>query len=232
MSEHDDGATAAGAAAIAHLRDMMAPARDQSEAQQQESQEFAVVPLSRSNAFLVPLTSRRASRRSLSEYSALRPLPKRVVREVLGAAWTLGLPEIVLRRRAVLPTGDETLLGHLRTVLDEPALTFATGLRWVGSFYTPVLQLFRPDGTPVAYAKIGWDDVTNAQVRAESEALQLVDAAAPRRFHAPAPLHAGPWGRLELSVTAPLPRRSRARPESSCCRRSSRCTKWPSSTVR
>ena len=88
------------------------------------------------------------------------------------------------RPRATLPAGDETLLGHLREVLGEPALTFATGLRWVGSFYTPVLQLFRPDGMPVAYAKIGWDDVTTGQVRAESDALALgcrgLDRSPPR----------------------------------------------------
>jgi hypothetical protein len=74
------------------------------------------------------------------------------------------------------------------------------------------LQLFRPDGTPVAYAKIGWDGVTNAQVGAESEALRAVCAAAPRTVHAPVLLHAGPWQQLELCVTAPLPPKSRRVP--------------------
>jgi hypothetical protein len=198
-----------GAAAIAHLVQIMVPAGARSE----ERQRFAVVPLSRANAFLVPLDSRTAARRSLSEYSALRPLPTRVVRRLLAAAWRLGIPEHLLRERAELPTGDETLLGHLRRTLDEPRLTFATGLRRVGSFYTPVLQLFRSDGTPVAYAKVGWDDVTSAQVRAESDALERVAAAPARSFHAPTVLWAGTWGHLELCVTAPLPRASRRVPE-------------------
>jgi hypothetical protein len=119
----------------------------------------------------------------------------------------------VLRGRAELPTGEQTLLGHLRRVLDEPRLTFATGLRRVGSFYTPVLQLFRTDGTPVAYAKIGWDDVTGAQVRAESDALEHVAAAHTRAFHAPRLLWTGAWENLELCVTAPLPRESRRVPK-------------------
>ena len=194
--------------AIAHLRDTLAPAGVAPGAEQQ----FAIVPLSRRDSFLVPLDSRAAARRSLSEYGALRSLPKRVARQALGAAWTIGLPEVVLRGRATLPAGDETLLGHLREVLGEPALTFATGLRWVGSFYTPVLQLFRPDGTPVAYAKIGWDDVTTSQVRAESDALALVAAGATDLLHAPGLLHAGQWQHLELCVTAPLPRRSKRVP--------------------
>ena len=170
------------------------------------------MPLSRRDSFLVPLDSRGRARRSLSEYGALRSLPKRVPRQALGAAWSIGLPEVVLRGRAELPAGDDTLLGHLREVLDERALTFATGLRWVGSFYTPVLQLFRPDGTPVAYAKIGWDDVTTAQVRAESDALALVASAATDLLHAPGLLHAGRWQHLELCVTAPLPRRAKRVP--------------------
>jgi hypothetical protein len=193
---------------IAHLRDTLAPAGVAPGTEQR----FAIVPLSRRDSFLVPLDSRAAARRSLSEYGALRSLPKRVARQALGAAWTIGLPEVVLRGRATLPAGDDTLLGHLREVLGERALTFATGLRWVGSFYTPVLQLFRPDGTPVAYAKIGWDDVTTAQVRAESDALALVAAASTDLLHAPGLLHAGPWQHLELCVTAPLPRRAKRVP--------------------
>jgi hypothetical protein len=177
-------------------------------------QQFAVVPLSRRDAFLVPLDSRAAARSSLSEYSGLRAFPKRVVRQLLAAAWVLGLPELVLRSRAALPAGDDTLLGHLRDVLSERSLTFATGLRRVGSFYTPVLQLFRADGTPVAYAKIGWDRVTSAQVRAESDALALVAAAAPQTFHAPGLRYAGEWEGLELCVTAPLPSRSKRVPAS------------------
>src|SRR5262245_15736066 len=178
-----------------------------------EHQRFAVVPLSRANAFLVPLDARTAARRSLSEYAALRPFATRAVRVLLATAWRLGLPEHLLRGRAELPTGEQTLLGHLGRVLDEPRLTFATGLRRVGSFYTPVLQLFRTDGTPVAYAKIGWDDVTSAQVRAESDALLRVADAETHAFHAPGVLWRGPWEHLELCVTAPLPSASRRVPK-------------------
>ena len=209
MSDAKTGSqTHAHAEAFAHLGATLAPAGNASGLEQR----FAVVPLSRRDAFLVPLDSRAAARRSLTEYAALRSLPKRMVRSVLGAAWTFGLPEVFLRGRAQLPAGDGTLLGHLRDVLDEPALTFATGLRRVGSFYTPVLQLFRPDGTPVAYAKIGWDTVTGAQVRAESEALALVGAMPTERLHAPGLRYAGSWQHLELCVTAPLPTRAKRVP--------------------
>jgi hypothetical protein len=200
-----------GAAAIEHLGHLIAPAG----AQSADTQRFAVVPLSRSNVFLVPLASRAVARHSLSEYTALRPLPQRIVRRALAYAWASAVPERLLRGRAVLPSGDETLLGHLRELLGEPALTFAAGLRRIPSFYTPVLQLFRPDGTPVAYAKIGWDDVTTAQVRTESDALRRVAAAHTTTFHAPRVLATGPWDRLDLSITAPLPRRSARVPKAS-----------------
>jgi hypothetical protein len=194
---------------IAHLRRVLAPAA----ADGGEAQRFCVVPLSRRDAFLVPLDSRAAASRSLSAYSGMRTRPKRLVRRALAAAWAFGVPEMLLRTRATLPTGRGTLLDHLRGVLDEPQLTFATGLRRVGSFFTPVLQLFRTDGTPVAYAKIGWDAVTAVQVRAEADALALVRGADPVAFHAPYLVHAGEWNGLMLCVTAPLPARARQVPE-------------------
>ena len=117
-----------------------------------------------------------------------------------------------LRGRAQLPAGDGTLLGHLRDVLDEPALTFATGLRRVGSFYTPVLQLFRPDGTPVVYAKIGWDTVTGTQVRAESEALGSLARCRPSGCTRPGCATRGAGNTSSLCVTAPLPTRAKRVP--------------------
>jgi hypothetical protein len=200
-----------GDESIRHLREILAP---QPSGSTVDNARFAVVPLSHRDVFLVPLETPAVARRSLTEYSALRSIPKRVVRYALGESWRVRLPEVVLRRRATLPTGAGTLIEHLCSVLAEPRLTFATGLRRVGSFYTPVLQLFRPDGTPIAYAKIGWDGVTGRQVRAESDALRLVTTAEPTLFRAPALLYAGRWQHLELSVTAPLPPDARRVPSS------------------
>ena len=63
--------THAHAEAFAHLGATLAPAGNASGLEQR----FAVVPLSRRDAFLVPLDSRAAARRSLTEYTACDPCP-------------------------------------------------------------------------------------------------------------------------------------------------------------
>ena len=173
------------------------------------------------------LDSRTVGRRWLSEYGALRSLPKRVARQALGAAWTIGLPEVVLRGRATLPAGARRCWAISREVLGEPALTFATACAGSGRS-TRRCATVPSDGTPVAYAKISWDNVTTSQVRAESDALALVATGTTDSLHAPGLLHAGQWQHLELCVTAPLPRQSKRVPPRSCrpCSRYTRSRCW------
>lgn len=162
-----------------------------------------VLPISRHNRFLVPLGANRATAASLASYAALRPRPQRLVRRALAAGGRAGVLSLLPVPRAAI--GDGALVAWLRERLDEPALVFACGLRRSGAFATPVLQLFRPDGTAVGYAKLGWDPVTRTQVAAEAAALVRTVGLATLR--APRLLAAGTSDDLEVCVTAPMPPR-------------------------
>lgn len=189
------------AGAVAFLVDLVAPER--SDAGPGGRPSHLVLPISRHNRFLVPLGANRATAASLAGYAALRPRPQRFVRRALAAAGRVGALGCFPAPRATI--GDGPLPAWLRDRLGEPALVFACGLRRSGAFATPVLQLFRPDGTPVGYAKLGWDPVTRAQVAAEADALVRADGLATLR--APRLLAAGTIGELEVCVTAPMPPR-------------------------
>ena len=167
------------------------------------------------DAFLVPLDfahrcapfARRSTRRcgrSRSVSSA----------QVLGAAWSFGLPELVLRRRAVAADRRrDAPRAHLRTVLDEPALTFATGLA-VGRLVLHAGAAAVPPGRHAG--RVRQDRLGRRHERAGARRVGGAAArgrrGAPSSSTRPRSLHAGPWEHLELCVTAPLPRRSKRVP--------------------
>ncbi len=68
----------------------------------------------------------------------------------------------------------------------------------------PVLQVFGPDGTVLAFVKVGTDPVTSDLVRREAECLRRVLAADLLVVHPPKVLHAGPVAGLEVLALEPL----------------------------
>ena len=68
----------------------------------------------------------------------------------------------------------------------------------------PVLQVLGPDGTLIAFVKVGHDPLTRDLVRAEARALARVHEAELATVIAPLPLLVGAWNGLELLVLSPL----------------------------
>jgi hypothetical protein len=178
--------------------------------------ELAVVPPRGTGRFLVPTASPAAAARSLTAFNRLRPWRRRASRAAIAATLRIGLGGPLLSRRVVVRgrAGDATsdladrwLVEHLRQVLGEPELLVAAGLRAGDTFAKPVLQLFRPDGTPVAYAKVGWNDVTRPRVRTEADVLAgwPTEGRGVPGVMVPRLLHAGEWAGRVVAVTAPLP---------------------------
>lgn len=175
------------------------------------SQHAALPPRGRAR-FLVPITGARAPTvASVVAYNRLRRWHVRAARAGLAAGIGLKIGSPLLRRRVVSTApkdgsselGERWLLEHLRQVLGEAALVFAVGLKPGDPFSKPVLQLFRPDGTPVGYAKVGWNAVTIPMVRNEADVL----TGWPRGSEVAVPklLHAGEWAGRYVAVTAPMP---------------------------
>jgi hypothetical protein len=182
---------------------------------------YAVVPSPERPRFLVPLDGRAVAAGSLTHYNGLRWARLSVPRTVLGAGFRTGLAPLLLRHRLLVcvpeelspaELGDHLLSAHLGRVLGLPRPALGVGVRPSDPNLKPTLQLFGPGGTPVGYAKVGWNPATREMTRREAAAIAAVtEEAGPAagRVRVPRLLHHGPWRDYDLTVTAPLPLRIR-----------------------
>ncbi|MFY1633775.1 hypothetical protein ACN27F_10940 [Solwaraspora sp. WMMB335] len=180
---------------------------------------YAVVPSLARARFLLPLGRRRVTAASVWAYNALRPLPVRLPRAVLGLAARFGALE--LARPPVLsvsvpvegvPPGELMLVDHLADRLGGRRWYAAIGVRPPDPNHKPTVQLFDAGGQPRGYAKIGWNDATRELVRAEAAALADPPPAGPAPGGhpvVPGVLLAGDWAGQAVTVVEPLPPRVR-----------------------
>jgi hypothetical protein len=183
---------------------------------------WMVLPDLRRPKVLVPLASRRAAAASMRQYSDGMTRRARLAKAAVGAALRSGALQWLLRRRQVVHVGmldpphggppaggaGETLLGdHLAEALGRRDLAAAIVLGPVRPNRKPVVQLLAPDGRPVGYMKVGWNDLTRRLVRNEARALRRLAERQPQTFTVPSLLHEGTWQGLDVTVSSALPHR-------------------------
>lgn len=124
-----------------------------------------------------------------------------VLGRLAGRAGLLGrLPGAV---RLVLP--PFALVDHLARALGEPDLAVAVTLGPRRRNRKPVLQLIRPDGSVVGFAKVGWSPLTAELVDNEADMLRLVAGRLdPTVVVAPAVLLHDRWDGRSVAVLSPL----------------------------
>ena len=184
--------------------------------------EFIVVPNARRPAMLLPAGSRRAAATAAARWGSEGSGTGRLKQWGLVAALRLGLAGAVLPDRVIAtqPNGAEggsgdgpmagpNLAGHLSEHFGRDVL-LAVRVGTLRPNRKPVLQVLGPDGSLIAFVKVGHDPLTRDLVRAEAQALSRVHAARLSTVIAPVPLLTGDWHGLELLVLSPLsPRRTR-----------------------
>src|SRR6202044_1005800 len=122
----------------------------------------------------------------------------------LGAQ--MGLADVLPQRITIEGSGDgpdADVVSYLRKVLDQDVVV---SLR-IGSPRAnrkPVLELLSPDGGVLGFAKVGITGLTRELVRAEANALGVLEAAGLTRLEVPRLLHHGQWREHEVLVQAPL----------------------------
>jgi hypothetical protein len=183
---------------------------------------WVVLPDLRHPRVLVPLASRRAAAASVRQYSDGMTRRARLAKAAVGTALRSGALQWLLRRRQVVHAGmldplhggppaggaGETLLGdYLAETLGRRDLAAAIVLGPVRPNRKPVVQLLAPDGRPVGYMKVGWNDLTRRLVRNEARALRRLAERQPRTFTVPSLLHEGTWQGLDVTVSSALPHR-------------------------
>ena len=174
------------------------------------------LPRASSPRFYAPVTHRGAAAASCLAYNRLRPHPVARRRAVVGWGLRVG---VVQRLRGTPMTsgastgrfadaggdGSTSLVDHLARRLGTAGLQAATSPRQIDPFWTPTLQLFDPEGRPVGYAKVGWTDLTRAQVDVEADLLARFTERQGHSFVSPAAIDRCTWGDATVSVTAPMP---------------------------
>lgn len=124
-----------------------------------------------------------------------------VLGRLAGRAGLLGrLPGAV---RLALP--PFALVDHLARALGEPELAVAVTLGPRRRNRKPVVQLIRPDGSVVGFAKVGWSPLTAELVDNEADVLRLVAGRLdPAVVVAPAVLLHDRWEGRSVAVLSPL----------------------------
>lgn len=125
----------------------------------------------------------------------------RIARRFLGAEVTILVDRDVPRDRL----GGLLLEEHLREVLGERDLHMAITLGRRRPNAKPVIQVLTGAGRILAYAKVGWNDLTRRLVRNEARVLASYPRERLGPVRIPQLLHHGEWNGLEVSLTSPLP---------------------------
>jgi hypothetical protein len=181
--------------------------------------EFVYVPSAARPKLLVPAGSRRAAAGAVRRYSDLTSTRVLMRTEGLRLALRTGLGQRLMRDRmritAAGSDGAATIQSYLEDCLAEPVfLSLSVGP--VRANRKPILAILRADGSTLAFAKVGINDVTRALVRAESAALRSLDRDRGSCVRAPEVLHHGQFNDLEVLVLGALPtagpRRRQGRP--------------------
>ena len=177
---------------------------------------FGVVRFRGRERFLVPLGWPAATRASCLAYVGLRSPSTRVSRRLVAEG---------LRRGALRPggrsasvehhqgdAGAEGLSSHLAAALGQPEVAVAMGLGTVDAVWKPTLQVFTPDGSPLAFVKVGRGPVAAELVSREAEALARWAEHPDPRLVVPGLLGTTTWRGLPMVLVAPLPADARRLP--------------------
>jgi hypothetical protein len=176
---------------------------------------YVVLPSLRRPGLLIPATSRRPAAAAVRQYLLIPGRAGHFATEAAAIALRTGLPQRLGRSRlgvwvspdvtdAELP--DLVLRHHLAAMLGRSDVELAVRVGATRPNGKPVVQVAEPGGAVLAYAKVGWNDLTRPLVAAEAEALRSIAAraAAPRTIRVARLLHAEEWQGNTLTVVEPL----------------------------
>lgn len=190
-----------------------------SDKDQTTTQYYFAVPSLASPRLLVPAHSRKTAVAALALYNPRRARAKAFKQALyvglgLGLTSPLGLHSVRIRCADVAGDGgtDATLTGYLQRVLGRPDLVTGVFAGTEGAHRKPVAAVIDRNGNLLGFAKVGWNEPTNACVAHEAEVLSKLRMV---RFSAgvlPALIHTGRWYDRAVTVVAPPPGQLRTAP--------------------
>jgi hypothetical protein len=172
---------------------------------------FSVLPSTRDPRLLVP-SSRRAASTALRQHTNATTRSLWLRAEAMAWAMRLGAGKRIARGRLHVLSEDAyggalPLKELLREIFGPGPLDLAVRLGPMRPNRKPVIQVLRPDGTVLGYAKVSRTDLTARLVANEGRMLARISEAGPQTFRVPIVLHSGVWAGMQVLVVGPLPRR-------------------------
>jgi hypothetical protein len=169
---------------------------------------YAVVPSAARPRLLLPL-DRRAAWAIATDAPATRSPRAAFERRVAGVAARAGFAPFRDRLSVVAADGADalaTLASRLGAALGGP-VSLGVNVRPPGPYRKPVVAVAGAGGRVLAYAKVGWNEPTTANVEAEAQVLRAAaDAGPDAGFSAPQLLGDLRWRDRPVLATRPLDR--------------------------
>ncbi len=166
---------------------------------------------------LVPLQPRRSAAAAFLRWTDAMS-PRDTARRI--AAWggvRVGVDGPLFTRTVAIRTGGDepTLHDHLAAALGQSSVAVSGTFGPPRPNQKPVLRVFDPRGKTVAFAKVGWNDLTRDLVVHEAEFLASPGAGATKKLVLPRTLSVLTWRDRLVALSEPLlgrPRLRNARP--------------------
>jgi hypothetical protein len=132
----------------------------------------------------------------------------RARRRLVWAGVRTGAVRPLLRPRTTVPLrrDDRSALSlheYLETALSERNLSISVSFGPMRTNQKPVVRVMRRDGDTVAFAKVGWTDLTAELVRHEARFLAETSKSPIPGVRTPQLLHVGEWRGSQVAVFSP-----------------------------
>lgn len=172
---------------------------------------FVLVPGVRRPPLLVP-TANQAAATAVRHYNAQRSRGGRLTANVISFCLANGLGRAVPQGRVMVdvPPGTDTIEAYLAAKV-SPDVRMSMYLGPARANRKPVLFMLTPAGDPVAFAKIGVNELTRELVRSERSSLAQLSRSSLTQITVPKVLHHDQWRGLEILVLSALPSAERRR---------------------
>lgn len=177
---------------------------------------FRALPNARHPYLLMPIDSRAAAAGSVHHIGNPLKRRMRVAESALSLSFQLGLGQRILRQQLhvcvprTIQIEAPTLIDRALGLAGRTDLSTAMILGRDRPNRKPVLKLLAPDGEPVAFAKVGWNDISRDLVRHEAEVLGAMgsEERRPSSFRVPSVIGYDPGDRVDLLLVTPMPQAS------------------------
>jgi hypothetical protein len=171
-----------------------------------------VLPSPRRPQILAPASAPGPAAAAVTQFSNGAPARGRLIANAAAAALRTGVAQRLLRGRASVSVApgvvdadlpDLVLSHHLARALGLARADLAVRVGAARPNGKPVVQVSAPDGRIVAFAKVGWNELTRGLVTAEADALRELAGSPPQAFAVPELLYAGDWDGAAVTAVVP-----------------------------